>query len=47
MYMLAKSYCKVEDFDNARNTYKIMIDQYTGYFAEQAKKELSRIENGL
>ena len=47
MDKLAESYCKVEDFDNARNTYKMMVDRYTGYFAEEAKKNLARIKNGL
>lgn len=42
MNMLAKSYYKVGDFDNARKTYKMMVDRYAGYFSEEAKKYLEK-----
>jgi len=47
MQMMAKTYCQLEDFDNARNTYKLIIDRYPGLYATHAKKDLIRLENGL
>ena len=45
--MMAKTYCQLEDFDNARNTYKLIIDRYRGHYADQAEKDLLRLNNGL
>ena len=47
MNMMAKTYCQLEDFDNARNTYKLIIDRYSGYYADRAEKDLLRLNNGL
>ena len=47
MYMMAKAYCQLEDFDNARDTYKLIIDRYPGHYADQAEKDLLRLNNGL
>ncbi|MCK5272215.1 MAG: tetratricopeptide repeat protein [Sedimentisphaerales bacterium] len=47
MYMMAKAYCRLGDFDNARDTYKLIIDRYPGHYADRAEKDLLRLNNGL
>jgi len=47
MHMVAKAYCQLEDFDNARNTYKVIADRYPDYYSDRAAKDLIRLENGL
>jgi len=47
MDMMAKAYCRLVDFDNARDTYKLIIDRYPGHYADWAEKDLLRLNNGL
>ena len=47
MRMMAKAYCRLGDFDNARDTYKLIIDRYPGHYADRAEKDLLRLNNGL
>ncbi len=47
MEMIAKTYCQLEDFDKARETYKLIIYRYPGFYANRAEKYLRKLENGL
>lgn len=48
MNLMAEAYCQLEDFDNARNTYKLMIDRYSGeYYGDRAQDSLLKLEEGL
>lgn len=48
MEMMAKTYCQLEDFDSARDTYKLMIDRYSGDFrVDWYQKRLKKLKKGL
>ena len=47
MLTMAKTYCQLEDFDNARVTYKLMIARYSGSCPQAAEDNLKRLEKGL
>ena len=48
MYMMAEAYCQLEDFENARNVYKLMIDRYHGeFYGQRAQEDLNKLEKGL
>ena len=46
--MMAETYCQLEDFDSARDTYNLMIDQYPGTsYVDLAQERLDNLEKGL
>jgi tetratricopeptide (TPR) repeat protein len=48
MNMIAKTYCQLEDFDSAHDTYNLMLDRYSGeYYAGLAQERLVKLEKGL
>lgn len=47
MLAMAKTYCQLEDFDNARVTYKLVIARYSGSYPQRAEDNLKRLEKGL
>lgn len=47
MEMMAKTYCQLEDFDKARDTYKLITHRYPGFRGGRAEKYLERLEDGL
>lgn len=47
MVQMAKTYCQLEDFDKARDIYRLTIDRYPGFYGDRAQKYLEQLENGL
>lgn len=47
MEMMAKTYCQLQDFDKARETYKLIMRRYPGFYAANAEGYLADIEDGL
>lgn len=48
MNLMAETYCQFEDFDSARDTYKLMIDRYAGeFYGGRAEKSLEKLDKGL
>ena len=47
MLMVGKTYCQLEDFDNACRVYELIIDRYAVFDAQQAKGRLKALEKGL
>jgi len=47
MEMMAKTYCQLQDFDKARETYKLIMRRYPGFYAARAEGYLADIEDGL
>jgi tetratricopeptide (TPR) repeat protein len=45
--MMAKTFCQLEDFDKARQTYELIMYRYPGLYADRAEKYLDRLEAGL
>lgn len=44
---IAKTYCQLEEFDKARDMYKLIIARYPGFWGDGAKEYLDKLENGL
>jgi tetratricopeptide (TPR) repeat protein len=47
MEMMAKTYCQLEDFDKARDTYELITHRYSGFYGGRAEEYLERLEDGL
>jgi len=47
MEMMAKTYCQLEDFDRARDIYKLIIHRYSSFRGGRAEKKMRRLEDGL
>ena len=47
MEMMAKTYCQLQDFDKARETYKLIMHRYPGFYAVRAEGYLADIDDGL
>jgi len=47
MEMMAKTYCQLEDFDKARDTYELITHRYPGFYGGRAEEYLERLEDGL
>ncbi len=48
MNSMAEPYCHLEDFNSARDIYKLMIDRYAGeFYGDRAQESLRKLEKGL
>lgn len=47
MVQMAQTYCQLEDFDKARDIYRLTIDRYPGRHGDRAQNRLERLEDGL
>lgn len=48
MEMMAETYCQLGDFNNARDTYKLIIGRYSDeFYVRGAQKRLEELEKGL
>ena len=47
MVQMAQTYCQLEDFDKARDIYKLTIHRYPGFHGDRAQKYLEQLEDGL
>lgn len=47
MEMMAKTYCQLQDFDKARDIYKLIMRRYPRFYGGRAEEYLESLEDGL